>query len=163
VIIAVAPLITTVPASDDCDPPKSVPVIVTDVPAVPELTEIPARIAGAATANGIPLLNSELLVTTTFPLVAAEGTTATICVVFHVLIIAGIPPKVTLPDEPKLVPLITTEAPTGPDDGYRSVTAGVTVKDCELLIAVPVLTDTGTTPGLSKLGTTAVMESSLQP
>jgi hypothetical protein len=73
-----APLNTAAPPSDDCEEPKLDPLIVTEVPAVPELTDSPEMLGVGTTVNRTPALDAELLVTTTFPVVALEGTVATI-------------------------------------------------------------------------------------
>jgi hypothetical protein len=75
---ALAPLKTTAPASDGCAEPKLEPLIVTDVPAVPELTERPEMFGAGTTVNVAPALARELLVTITLPVDAPEGTFATI-------------------------------------------------------------------------------------
>jgi hypothetical protein len=88
------------------------------------------------TVNGTPVLDAELLVTMTLPVVALEGTLATIVEEFQVVVVAVNPLKVTLPDEPKLYPLIVTDAPTGPDEGDRLRIVGRTVNDFVLLVAM---------------------------
>ena len=54
------------------------PLIVTDVPEAPEVGERLVITGAGTTVNKTPLLALPLTVTTTFPVVAPEGTTATI-------------------------------------------------------------------------------------
>ena len=93
------------------------------------------------TVNLTPLLDRPLRVTTTLPDVAPPGTAATTVVAFQVEIEAETPLKVTVPGvEPKLVPVMVTEVPTGPDMGDRAVMPGDTLKDAPLLFIPLALT-----------------------
>jgi hypothetical protein len=109
--------------------------MVIGVPDTPLFTEMLEIFGLGTTVNETPELDAELLVTTTLPVDAVEGTVATIVVEFQLVVVAVNPLKVTLPDEPKLYPLIVTEAPTGPDVGERLRIVGRTVNDFELLVA----------------------------
>jgi hypothetical protein len=106
-----------------------VPVIVTEVPAGPEVGDKLVIVGGAKTVNVTPLLATPLTVTTTLPVVAPDGTTATIDVAFQVVIEAAtVPLNVTVLVPciaPKLVPVIDTEAPTAPEVGDWLVIVGV--------------------------------------
>jgi len=67
--------------------------------------------------------------------------------------------KLTEVNPTKFVPVITTEVPTGPVDGVKSVIPGegsVTVKSV-LLVAVPALFVTVTFPVVDPVGTVAVI------
>ena len=82
--------------------------------------------------NGTPLLAVPLTVTTTFPVVAALGTTATIEVVpqFEIAV-AMVPLNFTVLEpwgEPKFLPVIVTDVPTGADVVDRLVMLGAAAK-----------------------------------
>src|SRR5437773_12282357 len=100
-INALAPLKTTVPDSVPCDAPKFEPLIVTGVPATPLLIEMLVICGARTTVNETPTLETELLVTTTFPVVAEEGTVATIVEELQLVVEALTPLNVALPEEPK--------------------------------------------------------------
>src|SRR5437763_15155968 len=82
-------------------------------------------------------------VTTKFPDVAQYGTGATMLVEFQLVGEAAVPLNMTalVPcDAPKLVPVMVTAVPTGPEGGLRSVmpgAAGVTVTEKALLPRAP--------------------------
>jgi hypothetical protein len=110
--------------------PKFVPAIMTPIPTGPSGNERGGVMLGdePVTVNGEPALETlPADVTTTLPVVAPGGTTATINVSLHEVIVACSPLKnVTVPCvAPKLVPAIVTEAPTAPDGGDRLEIAGV--------------------------------------
>ena len=73
-----------------------------------------------------PLLATPDTVTTTFPVVAPFGTDVTMVVLFQLVVVAVVPLNFTLfpEDVPKLVPVIVTEVPTGPDVTERLVMLG---------------------------------------
>jgi hypothetical protein len=73
-----------------------------------------------------PLLATPDTVTTTFPVVAPLGTVVTMVVLFQLVVVAVVPLNLTLfpEDVPKLVPVIVTEVPTGPDVTERLVMFG---------------------------------------
>jgi hypothetical protein len=77
-----------------CVFPKAAPEIVTDVPMGPSTGEMPDMIGG--TLNGTPLLGVPATVTTTGPLVALDGTGATIVLSLQLVGVAGTPLKVTV-------------------------------------------------------------------
>ena len=89
-------------------------------------------IAGTVMARGKITVKSPLLVpvppavvTATLLVVAPAGTVAVICVAeLTEKLVAAVPPKRTAVAPLKLVPVIVTEAPTGPDAGVKSVTVG---------------------------------------
>jgi hypothetical protein len=104
-------------------------------------------------------------VTTTFPVVAPDGTGSEMLVALQLVGVPAVPLNVTvlLPCvEPKLVPVIVTEVPTAPDVGDRLVMLGAatTVKLFPLL-AVPD-TVTTTLPVVAPVGTVATMLDALQ-
>lgn len=106
-----------------CVDPKFIPVIVTDAPTAPELIERVVMLG--VSVNVTPLLDRLLTVTTTEPVVAPLGTGATMLVVLQLVGVAVVPLKVTVPVDPKLVPVIVTEVPTTPEAGERLVMLGV--------------------------------------
>jgi hypothetical protein len=159
-INAFAPLTTTFPAADDWEDPNPEPVIVTDVPETPELTDMPDGFAREATEKAIPLLDVEPEVTTTLPELAPNGTVANMRDEFQLVVGAAIPLNSTVPDEPKLLPLIKTVAPTGADDGDRLVMLGVgileTTVNSQPVLATPE-TKTTTFPVVAPDGTGTTM------
>src|SRR5205823_13565823 len=83
-----------------------------------------------------PLLPAPLTCTTTFPVVAPEGTVTAMLVAVQLEALAVVPLNVTvlLPwVDPKLVPVIVTDAPTVPDVCERFVMLGEIVKLTPLL------------------------------
>lgn len=105
--------------------PKPLPAIVTVAPTALELGETPLMFG--VTVNFTPLLADPLTVTTTFPVVAALGTAATILLELQLVGVAVTPLKVTVLvpcEEPKALPEIVTEVPTFPDVGDKLVILG---------------------------------------
>jgi hypothetical protein len=162
VIKALAPLNSTAPASADCVEPKFDPVIVTEVPLVPEFKDVPEMFAAAATVKFTPALDAELLVTTIGPEVAPIGTAAVIALAFQEVVEAARPFNVTAPEVPKLLPVMVTCAPIGPEAADRPVMLGRIVNGLELLDTPEAKTRTDADPGLVELGTTALIEPALQ-
>jgi hypothetical protein len=82
---------------------------------------------GGTTVKDTPLL-AEPTVTTTLPVVAPVGTVATIDVVLQLAIaVAAVPLNFTVLVpcvEPKLLPVMVTEAPTAPEVGDKLVMLG---------------------------------------
>jgi hypothetical protein len=84
-------------------------------------------LGAGTTVKLLPLLAVPETVTTTFPVVAPVGTLATMLVALQLVAVAVVPLNfsVLLPCvEPKLVPVIVTEAPTAPVVGERLVILG---------------------------------------
>ena len=71
-----------------------------------------------------PLLATPPTITTTFPVVAPVGTDVAMLVAVQVVVVAGVPLNVTVPEDPKFDPVIVTAVPTGPDVGFRPVIEG---------------------------------------
>jgi hypothetical protein len=114
--------------------PKSVPEMATEVPMVPE-TGLRLKIVGE-TMKLTPLLDAPPTVTTAFPVVAPAGTGTTMLVALQLVGVEVAPLKVTVLVPwvaPKLVPVIVTDVPGGPDNGFRDVITGATVKFTPLL------------------------------
>jgi hypothetical protein len=126
VTVAVVPLNFTVPVP--CVEPKFVPVIVTAAPIAPELGDKLVMLGAATTVKDEPLLATPLTVTTTLPVLAPVGTTATIEVALQLVIVVAVVVlnfTVLVPwGEPKFVPVIVTEAPTAPEVGDKLVMLG---------------------------------------
>ena len=124
--VAVVPLNLTVlvPWVD----PKFVPLTVTVAPTAPEVGDRLVMFGAATTVNDTPLLAAPLTVTTTLPVVAPVGTVATIDVALQLpMVVAVVPLNLTVLVpcvEPKLVPVIVTDAPTAPDVGDKLVILG---------------------------------------
>lgn len=151
VILAAVPLNWT-----DCALIKPFPVMVTLVPTGPFVgTKL---VTVGVTVKFVALVAVPPAVTTiTGPVDAPPGTTATICAAVLLVMLAAIPSNVTDIALPRLVPVIVTDVPTGPNKGAKLpiAGAGIIVKELEL-IAVPnaVVTEIG--PVVAPFGTTAV-------
>jgi hypothetical protein len=142
-------------------------VIVTEVPTGPEVgLRLVMLGADAVTVKPTPLLACPPTVTTAFPVVAPLGTGATMLVALQLVGVATVPLNVTVLVpcvDPKFVPVIVTDVPTGPELGLRLVTLGadaVTVKPTPLLACPP--TVTSTFPVAAPLGTDTKMLVALQ-
>src|SRR2546426_1172743 len=155
--VATTPLNLTKPAP--CDAPKFVPVIVTGVPAGPDVGLKSEMFGGGPTVKFTPLLASPPTVTTTFPFVAPVGTGATMLVTLQLVGVAMVPLKVTVLVPcvaPKFVPKMVTEVPASPKVGLRDeMLGGTTVKLIPLLATPPTVTTTF--PVVAPLGTGAKM------
>ena len=111
-----------------CVVPKPKPVIVTTVPALPELGEMPEIVGAEVSVKLTLLLLSPETVTTTGPVVAPLGTGTTIEVALQLEGVAVVPLKVTVLVplvDPKFVPVIVTVVPVPPDVGDRLVICGM--------------------------------------
>jgi hypothetical protein len=110
-----------------------------------------------------PLLATPFTVTTTFPVVAPDGTVTTICVSFHVVTgtLALLSVTVLVPCvAPKLVPIIVTDVPTAPEVGERLMMVGAATSESTLKLTLLLATpDTVTTTGpvVAPFGTVTVM------
>jgi len=159
--VAVTPLNFTVLVP--CVDPNCVPVIVTDVPIGPDAGLM--LVMPGVTAKLTPLLANPPTVTTTFPEPSARllGTGTTMLVSLQLVGVAAVPLNVTVLvpcSAPKVVPVIVTDMPTGPDAGIKLVMPGVTAKPTPLL-ATPA-TVTTTFPVVAPLGTGTTMLVALQ-
>jgi hypothetical protein len=93
--VAAVPLKVTVLVP--CVEPKFVPVTVTDVPAGPDVGARLAMLGVGRTVKLTPLLAAPPAVTTTLPLVAPDGTVATINVALQLTIfVATVPLNITV-------------------------------------------------------------------
>ncbi len=142
---ATVPLNLTV--LDPCVDPKFVPVTVTGVPTPPDVTERLEILGVGRTVKLDPLLFTPLAKTTTFPVVAPDGTVVAMLVALQLVTVAAVPLNLTVPlpcEDPKFVPVIVTAAPTAPDviDRLEMFGAGTTVKLDPLLSFVPTWTTT---------------------
>jgi hypothetical protein len=73
-----------------CVAPKFVPVIVTDVPTGPVVTDRLVMLGGTVTVNATPLLASPPTVTTMFPVVAPLGTATVMLVALQFVGVADV-------------------------------------------------------------------------
>jgi len=88
--------LTPLKLTDPLLPPKLEPLMVISEPTAPELGDMSAN--RRKHVNKAPLLDTPLAVlTTTLPVAARLGTTAVILPSLQELMVAGLPPKVTLP------------------------------------------------------------------
>jgi hypothetical protein len=163
VTVAVVPLNLTVLVP--CVAPKFVPVIVTEAPTAPALGERLAIVGVVATVKLTPLLFTPFAFTTTFPVVAPDGTVVAMLVALQLVGVAAVPLKVTVLVPcvaPKLVPEIVTTAPADPLVGLALVILGAptTVKALPLLSIPPECTTTF--PVIAPDGTGATMLVALQ-
>ncbi len=114
VTLAVVPLNFSVLVP--CDEPKVVPDIVTDAPTAPEVIE---RLAMCGvTVKFTPLLAVPETVMTTLPVVAPEGTVVTMLELPQLVAVAVVPLNLTVLVpwlDPKWLPVMVTEVPSGPD------------------------------------------------
>ncbi len=149
-----------------CVVPKFVPVIVTEAPTAPKVGERLVMLGVGRTVNEEPLLLTPLAFTTTLPVVAPVGTVATIDVAPQlVIVVAVVPLNATDPVpcvDPKFVPVIVTEAPTGPEVGDRLVMLGAaTTVNATPLLFNP-LAVTTTFPVVAPVGTVATIDVAVQ-
>lgn len=102
--------------------PEFEPLIVTDAPIGPDVGERLVILGAGTTVKLTPLLDLLETFTTTLPVVAPDGTVATMLVALQLVVLALLPLNVTVLVpcvEPKLVPVIVTEAPTAPEVGDK--------------------------------------------
>jgi hypothetical protein len=126
--VAVVPLNVTVLVP--CVAPKFAPAIVTVAPITPLAGDNDVIVGDAAvvTEKVAPLLATPPTVTTTDPLVAPEGTFATMLVADQLVGVALVPLNVIVLVPcvaPKFVPVIVTVVPTVPVIGDNDVIVGV--------------------------------------
>jgi hypothetical protein len=151
-----------------CVPPKPEPVILTVPPTTPLSGVRLVILVDEITVKTTPLLGPPpVVVTTTFPVVASAGTTASIDVSPQLLMDAAVMPlnfTVLVPCvPPKPVPVILTVPPTTPLSGVRLaiLVAVLTVKTTPLL-GPPAVVVTTTFPVVAPAGTVASIDVSLQ-
>jgi hypothetical protein len=124
---AATPLNVTV--LDPCEAPNPSPVIVTVIPALPEIGERLVIVGAEVSVKVMELLLSLSTVTTTGPVVAPLGTGTTIDVALQLVGAANIALKVTVLVpfvDPKFVPVIVTAVPAPPEVGDKLVMVGTT-------------------------------------
>jgi hypothetical protein len=163
--IAVAGTPLNVTVLPPCVEPKFVPAIVTDVPTAPDVGDRLVMLGVGNTVNVTPALGTPLTMTTTGPVVAPEGTGATMLFALQLVGVVEIPLNVTVLvpcADPKFVPAIVIDAPTAPDVGDKLVMLGVgrTVKLTPLLATPPTVTTT--LPVVAAAGTIVTIELPLQ-
>jgi hypothetical protein len=124
-------------------------------------------LGGGVTVKSAPLLATPATVTTTFPVVAPDGTGTVMLVALQLVGVPAVPLNVTVLDPcvaPKFTPVIVIEEPMGPDALLRVEILGlveVTVKATPLLATA--LTMTTTLPVVAPLGTGTAMLVEVQP
>jgi len=137
---------------------KLVPVTVTGVPTGPLPGLKPVIVGGCTTVKFIVLVPvRDPTVTVIAPVVAAEGTVTTSCVVVADDTVAVVPLNLTVSFvfvALKFKPVIVTEAPTTPLVGVKLVMDGATVK-LPLLVPVLLPTVTDIVPVVAVVGTVA--------
>ena len=79
-----------------CAAPKFVPVIVTEVPTTPEVTDKLLMLGAGTTVKLTPLLAAPATVTTTFPVVAPAGTGTPMANELQLVGVVGVPLKATV-------------------------------------------------------------------
>jgi hypothetical protein len=147
---------------------KLVPLIVTEVPTGPELgeNEVIVGAGGEVTSKLLELVAVPPgVVTRIFPSVAPDGTVAVILVeeftVNDAETLLNVTAEVVKPLPLKLVPLMVTEVPTGPEDGEKEpiVGAGTEVVTEKLDRLEPLPPDAVTLigPDVAPEGTVAVI------
>lgn len=149
-----------------CVDPNVNPVMVTTVPTGPEGGLKFVMLGVPRTVKLEPALATPATVTTTFPVVAPEGTGTVMLVALQAVGAPAMPLKVIVLVPwvaPKFVPVTTTAEPIGAEDGLMPVMVGVgsTLKLAPLL-ATPA-TVTTTLPVVAPDGTGTVMLVALQP
>jgi len=102
---------------------KLVPLIVTLVPTGPDAGVNPEIVGADPVTVKLDALVPvpAVAVTEILPVVAPEGTVAVICVALFRVNVAAVPLKATAEAPAKLVPVITTDVPTGPEVGEKPV------------------------------------------
>jgi hypothetical protein len=148
-----------------CAAPKPLPPMVTELLTEPAVGERLVMLGGGNTVNVTPALETPDTVTTTFPVVAPDGTGTTMLVFAQLVGVPGVPLKVIVLVPwvvPKLVPDAVIAAPTAPDPGVRDVILGTgnTVKLTPLLFTP--LANTTTFPVVAPVGTVTAMLVALQ-
>ena len=158
--VADVPLNVTVLAP--CMDPKFVPVIVTEAPTTPDGGDRLVILGVGSTVNETPLLTTPPTVTTTLPVVAPFGTGTVIVPALQLLGLAVVPLNVTVPVDPKFVPLMVIDVPIVAVPGERPVMFGVgmTVKGDPMLAFPPTVTTTLLV--IAPVGTVATTEVVLQ-
>lgn len=146
-------------------PPKFVPVMVTEVPTGPEDGER-LVMPGVTVKFTLLLANPTTVITTgAAPRPRLAGTGALTLVALQLVGETVTPPMLTvlLPCvAPKLVPVIVSEVPTGPEVGDTLVIPGVTVKFTPGLARPLTVTTTALLPASAPTGTEVVMLLALQ-
>jgi hypothetical protein len=80
-----------------CVAPKFVPVIVTEVPTIPEVTDRLVMMGAETTVKLTPLLATPLALTSKFPVIAPLGTGTAMLVALQLVGVATVPLKLTDP------------------------------------------------------------------
>ena len=164
-LVIVAAVFKNFTVPPPCVDPKFVPAIVTEAPTAPVVGERLLILGAATTVKVIGLLATPLAFTVTLPDDTPVGTVATMDVAVQLVIVAVVVTNFTEPlpcVEPKLAPVIVTDAPTAPEVGERLVMLGVgnTEKLTPLLALLPTVTTT--LPVVAPVGTVTTIDVALQ-
>jgi hypothetical protein len=127
-----------------CVGPKLAPEIVIEVLIGAEVGLTLVMLGADRTVKVTPLLATPPTVTTTFPVVAPDGTGTTMLVALQFVGVPAVPLNVTTPWlVPKFVPVIVTEVPMAPDVGFKLEMLGVVVPPppLELVLEHPEITE----------------------
>ena len=158
VTTAAVPLKLTDPLP--CVEPRFDPEIVTAAPTAPEVTDRLEILGVGSTVNAIPFVLTPLAFTTTFPVVAPEGTVTAILVALQLVTVAVVPLNLTVPlpcVEPKFAPVMVTAAPTAPEARDRVEILGVGSTVNAIPFVLTPLAFTTTLPVVAPAGTVVVM------
>jgi hypothetical protein len=133
--------------------------MVMSAPTAPAVGEKPKMVGGRRTTKLAPLVAVPAgLVTVMGPVVAPAGTVAVICVLLLSVKTAVMPLKRTSVVPVKFVPVMVTDAPTGPDVGEKlAIVGGRMTTKLALLVAVPAGLVTVMGPVVAPAGTVAVI------
>lgn len=137
-----------------CVAPKFVPVMVTDVPAVAGLGDIPVM-AGRMVNEVEEVTVTPATVTLIPPEDVPVGTGTTIDVALQLVGVAAVPLKFIVLEpwlDPKFVPVIVTAVPTPPEVGEMAEIVGAgTIVNRELLLIAPPTSTVTLTLGVCKV------------
>jgi hypothetical protein len=148
-----------------CVEPRFDPEIVTAAPTAPDVTERLEIVGVGSTVNAIPFVLTPLAFTTTFPVVAPEGTVTAILAALQLVTVAVVTLNLTVPlpcAEPKFAPVMVTAAPTAPEVMDRLVMLGVGSTVNAIPFVLTPLAFTTTLPVVAPAGTVVVMLAELQ-
>jgi hypothetical protein len=158
--VAALPLKVTLPLP--CGMPKPEPLIVICVFTTP-LAGKTLLIEGGGITVKLVELDANPCVTITGPVVAAEGTGTTICVLFQLEGVAFVPLKLICPATvPKFAPATVTEEPMRAESGEILLMLGAGTVKLTPLLTVPLPEVTTILPLLVSAGAGATIDVSLQ-
>jgi len=143
-----------------CGPPNALPVMVTEVPAGPDVGFM-LVISGVTVKFTLLLAWLPTVTTTAVALAVVKlGTTTVRAVAVQFTCVTAVPPKLTVLEPcalPKPVPNIVILVPTGPEVWLRKLMLGTTVKSTPLLATPPTVTTTLPVAAPEGTGTTMLV------